>query len=317
MPQINLKEDLLKLNKNYSILKEREAKYAGNAPLDLLNQIEDHEQAIELTQQAISGDLSQSEWQEALKPLLLAVNNGQVVNIEVETYIVVDQITVMLSSTIENLFAERDAVIKAFEQFPFIEIIGAKPMHKVSSATSPYLHTLNLAKSCDFYILVLEERYGIEIHEGMSAVEAEFDAAYQDNPTKVLIFQKEDITPEEKQKKFITKVGDYHKGFWITKYKYPYDLKDLVTYSFLALLKDRASIGYRLNYFDHFVRIAIQRQPSPEATVNYSVKEDLIELSYKVFGNNYVVHFNKSQIYSDFWGCVAELENLFSEWGKK
>lgn len=90
MPQISPKEDLLKLNKNYNILKEREAKYAGSAPLDLLNQIEDHEQAIELTRQVIAGDLSQAEWQEALKPLLLAVSDGQVVNIEAETYIAGD-----------------------------------------------------------------------------------------------------------------------------------------------------------------------------------------------------------------------------------
>ena len=90
MPQISFKEDLLKLNKNYNILKEREAKYAGRAPLDLLNQIQDHEQAIELTRQAISGEISEAEWQEALKPLLLAVSDGQVVNIEAETYIAGD-----------------------------------------------------------------------------------------------------------------------------------------------------------------------------------------------------------------------------------
>jgi hypothetical protein len=43
VPQTDIKEHLLKLNKNLNILKEREAKYAGSAPLDLLNQIDDHE----------------------------------------------------------------------------------------------------------------------------------------------------------------------------------------------------------------------------------------------------------------------------------
>ena len=33
---------LLKLNQNLNILKEREAKFAGSAPLELLNQIDDH-----------------------------------------------------------------------------------------------------------------------------------------------------------------------------------------------------------------------------------------------------------------------------------
>ncbi|MBI1878288.1 MAG: hypothetical protein HYR94_08700 [Chloroflexi bacterium] len=53
MAESSLKEFLLKLNKNYLILKEREAKYATAAPLDLLNQIDDYEHALELAQEAI------------------------------------------------------------------------------------------------------------------------------------------------------------------------------------------------------------------------------------------------------------------------
>lgn len=81
------KTTLLKLNKNLNILQEREAKYGGNAPLDLLNQIDDHKQAIDLTRQVITGEISEQEWEEALKSLLLAMNNDQVVNIEAETYV--------------------------------------------------------------------------------------------------------------------------------------------------------------------------------------------------------------------------------------
>ena len=65
------KATLLNLNKNLNILREREAKYSGNAPLELLNQISDHQQAIDLTRQAITGELDEAEWQESLKPLLL------------------------------------------------------------------------------------------------------------------------------------------------------------------------------------------------------------------------------------------------------
>jgi len=36
------KDTLLKLKQNLNILKEREAKYGGNAPLELLNTIEDY-----------------------------------------------------------------------------------------------------------------------------------------------------------------------------------------------------------------------------------------------------------------------------------
>lgn len=70
------KQFLIKLHENLDILQEREARYAGNAPLDLLNQIADHRQAIALTEQVIAGDLTEAEWQAALQPLLLPFYQG-------------------------------------------------------------------------------------------------------------------------------------------------------------------------------------------------------------------------------------------------
>lgn len=64
---------LVKLHQNLNILREREAKYGGNAPLELLNQISDHQEAISLTEQRQRGELSEVEWQHALNPLLVAV----------------------------------------------------------------------------------------------------------------------------------------------------------------------------------------------------------------------------------------------------
>ncbi|MCL4301326.1 MAG: hypothetical protein KJ077_36830 [Anaerolineae bacterium] len=86
----NLQTALLKLNKNLNILQERQAKFGGNAPLELINQIEDHCQAISLTRQAITGELSVDEWRAALKPLLLAFQEGQVVTVEAGTYLAGD-----------------------------------------------------------------------------------------------------------------------------------------------------------------------------------------------------------------------------------
>ncbi|MBI1878309.1 MAG: hypothetical protein HYR94_08810, partial [Chloroflexi bacterium] len=69
----DIKAFLRKLQDNLNILREREAKYGGNAPLDLLNQIEDHRTAITLTEQAISGELTEDEWRDGLKPLLVSI----------------------------------------------------------------------------------------------------------------------------------------------------------------------------------------------------------------------------------------------------
>lgn len=66
------KKQLVDRNQNLNILREQEAKFAGNAPLGLLNQIEDHRRAIDLIEQALAGCLSEAELEEELKPLLLA-----------------------------------------------------------------------------------------------------------------------------------------------------------------------------------------------------------------------------------------------------
>lgn len=75
------RQQLISLNRNLNILRERETKFGGNAPLELLNQIEDHKQAIDLIEQALAGNLTDAELDEALAPLVLAIHQGQVVHI--------------------------------------------------------------------------------------------------------------------------------------------------------------------------------------------------------------------------------------------
>ncbi len=84
---------LLKLHKNLNTLRQREAKYAGNAPPELLNQIEDYEQAIVLTEQAQRGELSEEEWQEKVASLNVDLDKGgtraninQMINLFVGTF---------------------------------------------------------------------------------------------------------------------------------------------------------------------------------------------------------------------------------------
>ena len=71
----DFKAYLIRLNNNLNILREREAKHGSNAPLELLNQIKDHQEAIVLTEQAIRSELTEAEWREALKPLLVNINS--------------------------------------------------------------------------------------------------------------------------------------------------------------------------------------------------------------------------------------------------
>lgn len=64
---------LARLYLNLNILQEREAKYGGNVPLELINQIIDYQAAINLTERAMQGKLSDADWREAIRPLLLAI----------------------------------------------------------------------------------------------------------------------------------------------------------------------------------------------------------------------------------------------------
>jgi len=70
---MNFRETLARLQQNLNILHEREAKHGSQPPLELLNQIDDHRQAIILTKQAIDGEISEDDWREALRPLLVAI----------------------------------------------------------------------------------------------------------------------------------------------------------------------------------------------------------------------------------------------------
>jgi len=74
---MTLKELLRQTHANLVILQEREAKYGGNAPLELLNQITDHHNAVNLIEQALSTELTETglkELKATLRPLLVASN---------------------------------------------------------------------------------------------------------------------------------------------------------------------------------------------------------------------------------------------------
>ena len=137
---------LRQLKKNLNILREREAKYGRDVPLELLNQLEDHDQAIMLTEQVLAGELSEAAWQEALQPLLLAVQSGQVVTIEAETYIAGSvQGDVVRRDKVLGDKIGRDKISHTQINIGLSEIIapdrvGASPQIPAPARTGPQLH---------------------------------------------------------------------------------------------------------------------------------------------------------------------------------
>jgi len=224
-------------------------------------------------------------------------------------------IKVMISSTVEDLKAERDAIRGSFSEISFVKLLGADPFNATATPGSSGTVTIDMARECDLYILILGNKYGFILPSGKSATEIEYDNAFKDDPTKILVFKKNTADPvEQLQQIFIDKVCNYYHGYWRTQFNYSHKLKDFVGKSFIVWLKNRASLGDSLNYLDHFVRLAKQRKPEPTAQVFYRVTSDIVELEYVFFGNKHVIHFTNQQIYTDFWGCLFELEAQFSRW---
>lgn len=228
-----------------------------------------------------------------------------------------DKIKIMISSTVSDLEGERDAVKSAFDGVEFVELVGVDPVNNASLAGNPRTLTTGIARSCDLYILILGKEFGLPLQNEKSATEIEFDAAFKDDPTKILIFKKEfnsSITIDPRQQKFIDKVCDYYRGYWRTTFKFTHQLKELVLNSFTIWLKERASIGTGLDYLDHFIRIAKQMKPEPNAIVYYKLAKDLVELEYCFFDESHIIQFSRKQIYDDFWGCTNALQEQFEKW---
>lgn len=232
-----------------------------------------------------------------------------------------DKIKIMVSSRVEELAAERDAILGLYQNHPMIEIVGAAPYASSSASSSSALETQRLARECDLYILLLGKSFGFEYTDGRSATEIEYDAAYKDDPTKILVFLKEtEEEPDEKQAAFIKKVCDYYNGYWRTTFKYSHTLAKMVEESVLTWIRDRASLGKKVSYCEHFIRQAIQLKPTSDTQVYYRVTTEYVELEYKYMKFSNVQHFERKSVFSNFWGCLNEvqvrIEGWCSEWSQ-
>jgi hypothetical protein len=223
-------------------------------------------------------------------------------------------IDVMLSSTVKDLLPDREAAVAALATIPIVRVVGARPVRQPPIARSPYVATVEMAEACHLYVLLLGGRYGHAPRDGKSATELEFDAAVRTDPTKVLVLQKVVARTGRLQRDFIDRVGGYFHGFWISTYRDLGELGDLLLAGFDAWIRERAAIGHKLGYFDHFLRLAIQRSPAPGVQPSYAVRDDDIELHYRLFGRDREVHIAKAEIVRDFWGSIATLDRYFEEW---
>ncbi|MBN1994540.1 MAG: tetratricopeptide repeat protein [Anaerolineae bacterium] len=94
MDDIELKQFLETLHHHLNILQEREAKFGGNAPLDLINQIEDHQTAIALVEARLNNEISKAELERQLAPLTLGLDRGDMEIVAGKNIVKIGNITV-------------------------------------------------------------------------------------------------------------------------------------------------------------------------------------------------------------------------------
>lgn len=120
----------------------------------------------------------------------------------------------MISSTIDDLGPEREAVDRVINEFEF-ERFRSESLPSISRAPREVCE--DMARDCDLQILLIGERYGWVIPDlGMSVTEREYDVARASDSTKVLVFVKKLAadTREPRAKEFERKVTDFSTGLF-------------------------------------------------------------------------------------------------------
>lgn len=123
-----------------------------------------------------------------------------------------DRIKVFVSSTQADMQQDRDQVEMVITKLGH-ECLRAET--HTAPAKSPIQACRGMAHDCDIYIGVYGSRYGsIDDEIGTSITEMEYDEARAENPGKILIYIKQQNEYEPRQHQFLTKVQDFHKGYF-------------------------------------------------------------------------------------------------------
>jgi len=116
---------------------------------------------------------------------------------------------VMISSTSDDLSEEREAADIAIRELQLIrfraETFGSVPH-------PPKVVCALLAEQCDIFVLIIGERYGYVMSDGISVVEFEYSVARKENPEKILVYVKQGVDREPLLEEFRRRVEDFESG---------------------------------------------------------------------------------------------------------
>ena len=120
-------------------------------------------------------------------------------------------IRVFISSTMEDLQAERQAVAEALESLN-LQTVRAESIG--SQSVSPYEASLMMAQECDIYLGILGGRYGAGVpgdRYNRSITNIEYETAFE-LKKPILLYRKTDVEVEPAQEDFMRFAGDMMAG---------------------------------------------------------------------------------------------------------
>jgi hypothetical protein len=145
---------------------------------------------------------------------------------------------VMISSTVEDLVQERDAVARAISALGLTrfraETFGSLPH-------TPRAVCASMAERCDIFILITGERYGFIIEEGISVVEFEFKIAHAQNREKILVYVKDRVKREPQLTEFLKRLQHFDHGYFRSLFKTPEELYEKIQPDIVRLLASQAN----------------------------------------------------------------------------
>jgi hypothetical protein len=133
---------------------------------------------------------------------------------------------VMISSTVNDLQQERDAVDRALRTLNLegfrSEILGSLP-------DTPEAICKSRAEQCHIFILMTGERYGHIIRSrDISVVEFEHNVARAQDPGKILVYIKKGVDREPRLQKFVERLEDFEDGYVTTSFTTPNELSERI-----------------------------------------------------------------------------------------
>ena len=133
--------------------------------------------------------------------------------------------SVMISSTVDDLVQERDAVERAINALGLsrfrAEKFGSLPI-------TPREVCAAMAERCDLFILITGEQYGHIMKEGISVVEFEFNIAYAQNRKKILVYVKDRVKRDRRLTKFLKRLQDFDDGYFRSLFLTPEELYEKI-----------------------------------------------------------------------------------------